>query len=108
MLRVIFSSSFIFFFSSFHFYSESSVLLTYFLWQKPLMWLLKRSLSKVSGIPTYFLSGLLVTDITALYTMFAVRITKSFKDCGLTIRVTSNITSADFLDSTLKLKTESY
>ena len=36
------------------------------------------------------------------------KITKIFKDCRLSITVTSNITSVDFLDLTLNLKTESY
>ena len=36
------------------------------------------------------------------------KITKIFKDCGLSIAVTSNITLVDFLNITLSLKTESY
>ena len=36
------------------------------------------------------------------------KIIKIFKDCGLSITVTTNITSVDFLDLTLNLKTESY
>ena len=63
MLAVIFSSF------NFHIYLESSVLLTYFLWRKFLVWFLKRSLNDVSAIPKYCLSGLL----DALYTMFAVK-----------------------------------
>ena len=54
-------------------YLESSVLLTYFLRRKSLVWLLKRSLNEVSAISKYFLSGLPSADITALYTMFAVQ-----------------------------------
>ena len=60
-LAVIFSSF------NFHMYLESSVLLTYFLWQKSLVWFLKRSLNEVSEIPKYLLSGLLGSDTTALY-----------------------------------------
>ena len=60
-LAVIFSSF------NFHIYLESSVLLTYFLWQKSLVWFLKRSLNEVSEIPKYLLSGLLGSDTTALY-----------------------------------------
>ena len=33
---------------------------------------------------------------------------ENFKECELSITVTSNITSVDFLDKTLNLKTESY
>ena len=33
---------------------------------------------------------------------------RNFKDCRLSITVTMNITSVDFLDSTLNLKTDSY
>ena len=84
-------------------YSESSVLLTYFLWQKPRMWFLKRSFSKVSAISKYFLSGSLGTDTTPLYTILAVRIITSCKNYGLLITVTSNSASTDFLDLTLKL-----
>ena len=40
-------------------YLESSVLLTYFLWQRYLVWFLKRSLNEVFAMPKYFLSGLL-------------------------------------------------
>ena len=36
------------------------------------------------------------------------KIIKNFKECGLSITVTTNITSVDFLDLTLNLKTESY
>ena len=54
-------------------YLESSVLLTYFLRRKSLVWLLKRSLNEVSAISKYFLSGLPSADTTALYTMFAVQ-----------------------------------
>ena len=36
------------------------------------------------------------------------KIIKIFKDCGLSITVTTSITSVDFLDLTLNLKTESY
>ena len=36
------------------------------------------------------------------------KIIKIFKDCGLSITVTTNITSVDFLDLTLNLITESY
>ena len=36
------------------------------------------------------------------------KIIKICKDCGLSITVTSTITSVDFLDLTLNLKTESY
>ena len=89
-------------------YSESSVLLTYFLWQKPRMWFLKRSFSKVSAISKYFLSGSLGTDTTPLYTILAVRIITSCKNYGLLITVTSNSASTDFLDLTLNLKTEPY
>ena len=89
-------------------YSEHSVLLTYFLWQKSLMWFLKRSLNEVYAIPKYFLLGLLGADTTALYTVFAVSIIKIFKDNGLSVTVTSNITSADFLDLILNWKNESY
>ena len=53
-------------------YLESSVLLTYFLGRKSLVWFPKQSLNEVSAIPKYFLSGLLGADTTALYTMFAV------------------------------------
>ena len=35
------------------------------------------------------------------------KIIKIFKDCGLSITVTTNITSVDFLDLTINLKTES-
>ena len=48
---------------------ESAVLLTYFLWQKCLVWFLKRSSNDVSAVPKFFLSGLL----GALYAMFAVK-----------------------------------
>ena len=58
---------------NFNMYLESSVLLTYFLWRKSVMWFLKRSLNEVSAIPKYFLSGLLGADTAALYTMFAVK-----------------------------------
>ena len=81
---------------------------TYFLQQKSLTWFLKRSLNEVSSIPKNFLSGLLSADTTTLYIMLAVRIIKIFKNYGLSIMVTSNITSVDFLDLTLNLKTESY
>ena len=67
MLAVIFS------FFNLHMYSESSVLLTYFLQRKSLVWFLKRSLNGVSAILKYFLSGLLGPDTTAFYTMFAVK-----------------------------------
>ena len=36
------------------------------------------------------------------------KIIKIFKDCGLSITATTNITSVDFLNLTLNLKTESY
>ena len=36
------------------------------------------------------------------------KIIKIFRDCGLSITVTASITSVDFLDLTLNLKTESY
>ena len=36
------------------------------------------------------------------------KIIKIFKDCGLSVAVTINITSVDFLDLTLNLKTKSY
>ena len=36
------------------------------------------------------------------------KIIKTFKDCRLSITVTTNITSVNFLDLTLNLKTESY
>ena len=36
------------------------------------------------------------------------KIIKIFKDCGLSITVTTNITSVDFLDLTINLKTEFY
>ena len=54
-------------------YLESSVLLTYLLWRKYLVWFLERSLNEVSAILKYFLSGLLGADTTALYTVFAVK-----------------------------------
>ena len=67
MVAVIFLSF------NFHMYLESSVLLTYFLWPKFLLWFLKRSLNEVSAIRKYFLSGLLGVDTTALCTVFAVK-----------------------------------
>ena len=67
MLGVIFSSF------NLQMNLESPVLLTYFLWLKSLVWFLKKSLNAVSAIRTYFLSGLLGADTTALYTMFAVK-----------------------------------
>ena len=54
-------------------YLESSVLLTYFLWRKSLVFFLKRSLNEVSAIQKSFLSGLLCADTTALYTMFSIK-----------------------------------
>ena len=67
MLAVIFSSF------SLHTYLESSVLLTYFLWRKTLVWFVKLYLNEVSAVMKYFLSGLLGADTTAFYTMFAVQ-----------------------------------
>ena len=67
ILSVLFSSF------SVHMYLENSVLLTYFLWRKYLVWFQKRSLNEVSAIQKYCLSGLLSADTTALYTMFAVK-----------------------------------
>ena len=55
---------------SFHMYFKNSVLLTYFLWQKSLVWFLKRSLTT---IPKYVLPSLLGADTTVLYTMFAIK-----------------------------------
>ena len=52
---------------------ENSVLLTYFFWRKSFVWRLKHYLNLVSAIRKHFLSGLLGADITALYTMFAVK-----------------------------------
>ena len=52
---------------------ERSVLLTYLLWQKSLLWFLKQSLNEGFLILKYFLSGLLGADTTSLHTMFAVK-----------------------------------
>ena len=49
------------------------MLLSYFLWQKSLVWFLKQSLNEVFAIPKNFLSGLPGADITALYTKFVVK-----------------------------------
>ena len=48
------------------------MLLTYFLWQKSVAWLLRPSLNLISTIQKHFLATLLGADTTALYTMFAV------------------------------------
>ena len=68
MLDVIFSSI------NLYMYLESSVLLTYILWRKCLAGFMKRSLNLVSAIPKYYLSGLLGSDTTDLYSMFAVKL----------------------------------
>ena len=67
ILAVIFSTF------NFHMYLENSVLLTYLLVRKSLVWILKQSLNEVSAILKYFLSGLLGADTTVLYTMFVVK-----------------------------------
>ena len=56
-------------------YLENSVLLTYLLVRKSLVWILKQSLNEVSAILKYFLCGLLGADTTALYlfAMFAAK-----------------------------------
>ena len=45
---------------------------------------MKRSLSEVSAIPKYFLSGVLGADTTALYTMLA---TKDLLSSGIYYRM---------------------
>ena len=67
VLAIVFSSF------NFHMYLKSSVMLTYILWQKSLVWFLKRSLNELFAIPKCFLSSLLDADTAALYTMFAVK-----------------------------------
>ena len=68
-----FYASCYFFIFQFPYVIESSVLLSYFLWQKSLVWFLKQSLNEVFAIPKYFLSGLPGAGITALHTMFVVK-----------------------------------
>ena len=54
-------------------YIQSLVLLTYFLWQKSVAWLLRPSLNLTSTTQKYFLAILVGADTTALHTMFAVK-----------------------------------
>ena len=63
-----------------------------------------------NGIGLYCDDGLGVFDVLSgpQIEQWKKKIVKIFKDCGLSIAVTTNITSGDFLDLTLNLKTESY
>ena len=95
---------------NFQTYLESSVSFSYVSWLNDLLWLLYLSLNVVLVIGLYRDDGLAVLKSAtgSESERMRKRLIKTFQDSDLSISSQTNITSANFLDITLNLTTESY
>ena len=96
MLAIVFSSF------NFHMYLKSSVMLTYILWQKSLVWFLKRSLNEplqyrsISYLVYWMLIPLLYIQCLLLNIYYQVDIRLCFNNC---IHITSWLNNSSIVGS---------